>query len=87
MTKGVSLSWPSWAGLAIGLIGTAVTNYVLIMGRITAVEVRQEYAAKSLEKSEKRLEDLTAAVTMRFGGVVRSSYHEEAAAAPAAPAE
>ncbi len=52
--KGVSLNWSVWAGLAFSLIGTAVTTYVLIATRVTAIEVRQEYVSKDLEKSETR---------------------------------
>lgn len=93
MTKGVSLSWPSWAGIVIGLVSTAVTNYVLIMNRITTVEVRQEYVAKDFEKSEARsiaarTEMLNAIANLRTD-IVRNGHdvYQTGYAAPApAPA-
>ena len=94
--KGVSLNWSAWSGIAVGMVSVVVTNYVLIMTRVTAIEVRQEYVAKDFEKAEVRAaqsrnETLQAIANLRtdlFRGRDFERYEtaRPAAAAPEPPA-
>ncbi len=86
-TKGMQLSWSTWIGLAGSLLATLVTQYVLVLNRITAVEVRQDYVAKDVEKSELRAtsarSEMLAAISNLRADIARSTMHPYEAARPA----